>query len=82
MRAAGYHDIPDFPEVAPDPAARNVSEPLPPSPLMTIPPKKQPKNKSFYSDSDSSPEDGIYHAFCNGYLWLNCAWFVSTLDSV
>uniref|UniRef100_T1I5H4 AP-3 complex subunit beta n=1 Tax=Rhodnius prolixus TaxID=13249 RepID=T1I5H4_RHOPR len=57
MRAAGYHDIPDFPEVAPDPAARNVSEPLPPSPLMTTPPKKQPKNKSFYSDSDSSPED-------------------------
>uniref|UniRef100_A0A224X613 AP-3 complex subunit beta n=1 Tax=Panstrongylus lignarius TaxID=156445 RepID=A0A224X613_9HEMI len=56
MRAAGYHDIPDFPELAPDPVARNVSEPLPPSPV-NIAPKKQPKNKSFYSDSDSSPED-------------------------
>jgi hypothetical protein len=53
----GYHDLPPFPEVAPDPTARNVSEPSPP-PQIEVPnqSKKHNKEKSFY-DSDSSPVD-------------------------
>ncbi|XP_024086390.1 AP-3 complex subunit beta-2 isoform X2 [Cimex lectularius] len=59
MRAAGYHDLPDFPDTAPDPAPRNVAEPIQPSPPPLDVPrnKKQSKSKSFYSDSDSSQVD-------------------------
>lgn len=57
MRASGYHDLPPFPEVAPDPTARNISEPTPSSPKEDTRSKKGTKEKSFYADSDSSPAD-------------------------
>ncbi|KAK7601336.1 hypothetical protein V9T40_008777 [Parthenolecanium corni] len=50
-RANGYHDLPAFPETAPDPSVRNV-----PTVTVTKPVKKQvsmSKKTSFYSDSDS-----------------------------
>lgn len=57
MRATGYHDLPEFPEVAPDPSDRNVAEASPPSPTHVASSKKEAKNRSFYSESDSSPAD-------------------------
>ncbi|CAH1404204.1 unnamed protein product [Nezara viridula] len=57
MRASGYHDLPPFPEVAPDPTARNIAEPAPSSPKETTHSKKGTKEKPFYADSDSSPAD-------------------------
>lgn len=51
-RANGYHDLPSFPEVAPDNSARNVASET--TPKVS---KKQPiltKKKSFYSDSENS----------------------------
>uniref|UniRef100_A0A146LRT5 AP-3 complex subunit beta n=1 Tax=Lygus hesperus TaxID=30085 RepID=A0A146LRT5_LYGHE len=56
MRASGYHDLPNFPEVAPDSSARNVAEVPSPSPPPATS-KKESKNRSFYSESDSSPVD-------------------------
>ncbi|BES88073.1 AP-3 complex subunit [Nesidiocoris tenuis] len=53
MRTTGYHDLPDFPDVAPDPTERNVPDMSPPSPVV-VTPKKESKNGSFYSESDSS----------------------------
>jgi len=50
-RANGYHDLPAFPETAPDTSVRNV-----PTESVTKPIKKQVtvgKKASFYSDSDS-----------------------------
>lgn len=65
-RAAGYHELPPFPEEAPSSSERAVLEPAPvtdsnaqdslsPTPQ---PHKAKKKKKSFYSDSDSSPPDG------------------------
>lgn len=56
MRATGYHDLPQFPEVAPDPTARNVAEPIASSPKPERT-KKANKEKPFYAESDSSPAD-------------------------
>lgn len=59
-RAAGYHDLPLFPEKAPSTTVRNVPEPVV-VPVVETPAsnKTQPKKKkSFYSESDSSPPDG------------------------
>lgn len=58
-RAAGYHDLPLFPEKAPSTAVRNVPEPVV-APVVETPAsnKTQPKKKkSFYSESDSSPPE-------------------------
>lgn len=58
-RAAGYHDLPPFPEKAPSTGVRNVPEPVA-APVIETPVtnKTQPKKKkSFYSESDSSPPD-------------------------
>lgn len=61
-RAFGYHDLPSFPEVPPDPSARNVATDVSPKVV-----KKQitsNKKKSFYSDSDnSSPNEGYLLCF-------------------
>ena len=57
MRASGYHDLPPFPEVAPDPTARNISEPVSSSPKASSHLKKGAKEKPFYAESDSSPAD-------------------------
>ncbi|GLH02271.1 AP-3 complex subunit beta [Gryllus bimaculatus] len=56
-RANGYHDLPDFPEVAPDNGVRDVE----PTPVYQEPRVKKPhvvKKRSFYSESEhSSPAD-------------------------
>lgn len=68
-RAAGYHELPSFPEVAPSADERNVPDPSPPATDQTFLPlnatkepqqaqKQNKKKKSFYSESDSSPPDG------------------------
>lgn len=60
-RAFGYHDLPSFPEAAPDQSVRNVPADITPKII-----KKQitsSKKKSFYSDSDnSSPNVGLYQS--------------------
>ncbi|CAN8027190.1 unnamed protein product [Ixodes persulcatus] len=58
-RANEYRELPDFPEVAPDPSVRNVDI-APAWPESKVTKKKQvaKKKKSFYSETDtSSPED-------------------------
>ncbi|CAN7998896.1 unnamed protein product [Ixodes hexagonus] len=58
-RANEYRELPDFPEVAPDPSVRNVDV-APAWPENRVTKKKQvaKKKKSFYSETDtSSPED-------------------------
>lgn len=64
-RTNGYHDLPVFPETAPDPSVRNV-----PTVTVTKPAKKQvttSKKTSFYSDTDSDnsspPNEG----------WFDCS---------
>lgn len=70
MRANGYHDIPDFPDVAPDSTVRNV-ESSPGSsggpsikehiPVTTTKSAKsssaKDKNRSFYSESENSSSE-------------------------
>ncbi|XP_054288038.1 AP-3 complex subunit beta-2 [Macrosteles quadrilineatus] len=60
-RAAGYHDLPQFPDVAPSSSERNVADTSTPPPATQDtdypPQKQQKKKKSFYSESDSSPPD-------------------------
>ncbi|KAK7499691.1 hypothetical protein BaRGS_00009032 [Batillaria attramentaria] len=58
MRATGYQELPEWPEVAPDPSVRNVEV----QPLWTEKPsktstKKKQDLKSFYSESESSEEE-------------------------
>ena len=61
MRATGYQELPEWPEVAPDPTVRNVELP----PVWTEKPskhtgtKKKQDLKSFYSESESS-EEGVW----------------------
>ena len=55
-RTTGYQQLPDWPEVAPDPTVRNVEVPMP-WPEKTVSKKtKQKPEKSFYSEDESSPE--------------------------
>lgn len=56
-RATGYQELPDWPEVAPDPSVRNIELPS----LFDEPKSKGrerkkvvKKEKSFYSDDSSS----------------------------
>lgn len=59
-RAAGYRDLPDFPEEAPDPTVRNVEMPSMPTPpvhahkLDKKKSHKAAKKQSFYSDEDEN----------------------------
>ena len=63
MRTTGYQELPEWPEVAPDPSVRNVE--LPPvwteKPSKTSTKKKQDL-KSFYSESESSDEGREDHS--------------------
>ena len=70
-RVSGYHDLPDFPEVSPDPEVRNVEPPRAPNPWeKTVEANKakkkaaskaqvkKKKTKGFYSeDSDESSNE-------------------------
>ena len=51
-KASGYHELPEWPEDAPDPTVRNVEVVTPW--LDVKPVKKNVKKKSFYSDTESS----------------------------
>uniref|UniRef100_A0A1E1XLB5 AP-3 complex subunit beta n=1 Tax=Amblyomma sculptum TaxID=1581419 RepID=A0A1E1XLB5_AMBSC len=58
-KANGYQELPDFPEVAPDPSLRNVEVPAAWQDTKTSKKKKQVvKKKSFYSETDSSRSAG------------------------
>lgn len=73
-RANGYHDLPSFPEVQPDPTVRNV--PTEHTPKISKKHVSINKKKSFYSDSDntSSPDEGTcastYH-YCKCHEVVN-----------
>ena len=54
MKATGYQQLPDWPEVAPDPSVRNVEVVMPWSEKTSLPKKKTKPEKSFYSESESS----------------------------
>lgn len=59
MRTSGYQELPDWPEVAPEPTVRNVE--LPPvwaeKPSKSGTKKNKQDLKSFYSESESSDEE-------------------------
>lgn len=59
MRATGYQQLPDWPEVAPDPSVRNVEVVMPWSEKPVLSKKKKDKpERSFYSSTESSsPEE-------------------------
>ncbi|XP_071846020.1 AP-3 complex subunit beta-2-like isoform X2 [Apostichopus japonicus] len=56
-RATGYLELPDFPEVAPDPAVRVVEEELPWAKEKAAAKKKAKKPKSFYSSSEDEEDE-------------------------
>ncbi|XP_033224866.1 AP-3 complex subunit beta-2 [Belonocnema kinseyi] len=62
MPCAGYRPLPSFPEAAPDPAVRDVAEPIIPQTFTTLyRGKKEKKDKKpkddFYGDESSPEED-------------------------
>lgn len=59
VKATGYQELPEWPEVAPDPSVRTVEVAMPWKETKITSKKKKPekKEKSFYSDSESSPAD-------------------------
>lgn len=62
-RAFGYHDLPSFPEIPPDPSVRNIAT-TDVSPKVVKKQVTSNKKKSFYSDSDnSSPNEGYRLCF-------------------
>ena len=80
-RAHGYQELPEWPEVAPDPSVRNVSEPVPVDvgEIRTragVGKKKTTDLKSFYSE-DESTEEGESIAIC---LWVFCLFFKIKLN--
>ncbi|XP_064608318.1 AP-3 complex subunit beta-2-like isoform X2 [Liolophura sinensis] len=56
-RATGYQELPEWPQTPPDPSVRNVEVTMPWTDSKPLKSKKAQKKKSFYSDSESSPED-------------------------
>ena len=69
MRTTGYQELPEWPEVAPDPAVRNVELP----PVWVDKPskhhsgtKKKQDLKSFYSESESSDEGERFEGEARG----------------
>ncbi|XP_035221751.1 AP-3 complex subunit beta-1-like isoform X1 [Stegodyphus dumicola] len=59
-RTIGYHDLPPFPEAAPDPSVRNVETQVPWQEFNFVKKskKKTVKKKSFYSETESSSAEG------------------------
>lgn len=53
-KAAGYQELPDWPEDAPDPSVRNVEVTMPWLENKSKDKKKADKKKSFYSEDESS----------------------------
>lgn len=71
-KAVGYHDLPDCPEVAPDPSVRNVETQVPWQEFNFVKKKKaNVKKKSFYSETESSSAEGgmSFHKFTLFYLF-------------
>ncbi|KAH3752044.1 hypothetical protein DPMN_186652 [Dreissena polymorpha] len=57
-RATGYQQLPEWPEVAPDPAVRNVEVVMPWTEKTPLTKKGKPKKeKAFYSSSETSGAD-------------------------
>lgn len=56
-KATGYQQLPEWPEVAPDPTVRNVEVVMPWTEKTPLTKKGKPKpEKSFYSSTESSSE--------------------------
>lgn len=73
-KAVGYHDLPEFPEVAPDASVRNVETQVPWQEFNFVKKKKaNVKKKSFYSETESSSAEGgtLFHKFTLLYLICN-----------
>ncbi len=60
-KAAGYQELSEWPEEAPDPSVRNVEVPMPWADTKTKEKKKPEKKKSFYSDEDTSSAGQSLH---------------------
>lgn len=56
-KTTGYKDLPEWPQEAPDPSVRNVEIPVPEVTTKKSERKKAAKDKSFYSESETSSED-------------------------
>ncbi|KAK3599723.1 hypothetical protein CHS0354_037195 [Potamilus streckersoni] len=58
-RSTGYQELPDWPEVEPDPSVRNVEVVMPWTEKTTTKERKdkKPKKEAFYSDEESSSAD-------------------------
>jgi len=67
-KANDYQELPDWPDIAPDPTVRNVEVPVPWTSASTSRTKtsKTPKKKldkppkSFYSEDESSSSEGLF----------------------
>lgn len=55
-KTTGYKDLPEWPQEAPDPSVRNVEIPVPEVTTKKSERKKAAKDKSFYSESETSSE--------------------------
>jgi len=63
VKANGYQELPDWPEVPPDPSVRDVDVEMSWSASLTgkskLTKKKAEKEKSFYSEDESSSSEGL-----------------------
>lgn len=65
LKATGYQELPDWPEVAPDPSVRNVETVMSWTDMKSGKKKPERKKKTFYSDEESSsPVGQLQPQFC------------------
>ena len=74
IKANGYQELPDWPDVPPDPSVRNVDVEMSWTASLAakskLNKKKAEKEKSFYSEDESSSSEGLHvllHASQNGH---------------
>ena len=68
VKANGYQDLPDWPEVPPDPSVRDVDVAVSwlsaSAAKSKLTKKKAEKEKSFYSEDESSSSEGLLTGCC------------------
>jgi len=76
VKANGYQELPDWPEVPPDPSVRDVDMEMSWTSSLTakskLTKKKAEKEKSFYSEDESSSSEGLF------FIIFSCvaSWYV------
>ena len=64
VKANGYQELPDWPEVPPDPSVRDVDVDMAWTTSLTakskLTKKKSEREKSFYSEDESSSSGGLF----------------------